>query len=113
MPCERFIACGAFAACTGWRSPLSEEAQRWGLVNRVFPPAELLAATLATALRIAGNAPIATRQAKKAISMASQTDLHIGYRYEVEAYNRMVPSSDRLEGVRAFNEKRKPEFKGQ
>ena len=90
----------------------AEEAATWGLVNRVLPPAELLAATLATAQRIAGNAPIAIRQAKKSISMASQTDLHIGYRYEIEAYNRMVPSSDRLEGVRAFNEKRKPDFTG-
>ncbi|MFM7120337.1 MAG: enoyl-CoA hydratase, partial [Gammaproteobacteria bacterium] len=53
-----------------------------------------------------------TRQAKKSISMASQTDLHIGYRYEIEAYNRMVPTEDRLEGVRAFNEKRKPDFRG-
>ena len=44
--------------------------------------------------------------------MASQTGHHIGYRYEIEAYNRMVPTEDRLEGVRAFNEKRAAEFKG-
>ena len=95
-------------------SPFSaEEAAAWGLVSKVFSQAELLPATLAAAQRIAGNAPISTRQAKKSIAMASQTDLHIGYRYEIEAYNRMVPTTDRLEGVRAFNEKRKPEFKGQ
>jgi len=90
----------------------AEEAAAWGLVSRVLPPDALLAESLATATRIAANAPIATRQAKKSISMASQTDLHVGYRYEIEAYNRMIPTSDRLEGVRAFNEKRKPEFKG-
>jgi enoyl-CoA hydratase/carnithine racemase len=90
----------------------ADEAAAWGLVNRVVPPAELPATTLATAQRIAGNAPISTRQAKKSIALASQTDLHIGYRYEIEAYNRMVPTDDRLEGVRAFNEKRKPEFRG-
>jgi len=90
----------------------ADEAAAWGLVSRVLPPDQLLPVTLETACRIAANAPIATRQAKKSISMASQTDLHVGYRYEIEAYNRMVPTEDRLEGVRAFNEKRKPEFRG-
>jgi enoyl-CoA hydratase len=88
------------------------EALAWGLVNKVVPLADLLATTMATATRIAGNAPISIRQAKKSISMASQTDIALGYRYEIEAYNRMVPTEDRLEGVRAFNEKRKPDFKG-
>ncbi|MBM4206383.1 MAG: enoyl-CoA hydratase, partial [Gammaproteobacteria bacterium] len=73
---------------------------------------ELITTTLATASRIAGNAPISTRQAKKSISMASQTDIALGYKFEIEAYNRLVPTQDRLEGVRAFNEKRKPDFKG-
>ena len=41
-----------------------------------------------------------------------QIDLKNGYAFEIEAYNRMVPTEDRLEGVRAFNEKRKAEFKG-
>lgn len=90
----------------------ADEALAWGLVNRVVPAAELMAAALETAGRIVANAPIAVRQAKKSISMASQTDLHVGYRYEIEAYNRMVPTEDRLEGVRAFNEKRKPDFRG-
>lgn len=90
----------------------AEEAHAWGLVSRVVAASALMDETLATAARIAANAPIATRQAKKSISMASQTDLHIGYRYEIEAYNRMVPTEDRLEGVRAFNEKRKPDFRG-
>ena len=66
----------------------------------------------ATGARIAANAPIAVRQAKKSLTMAAQTDLAIGYAFEIEAYNRMVPTEDRLEGVRAFNEKRRPEFKG-
>ncbi len=88
------------------------EALTWGLVNTVVPLTELMAITLATATRIAGNAPVSTRQAQKSISMASQTDIAMGYKYEIEAYNRMVPTQDRLEGVRAFNEKRKPDFKG-
>ena len=90
----------------------AEEAAAWGLVNRVTAPEELLAESLATAERIASNAPIATRQAKKAITMAEQIDGHNGYLYEIEAYNRMVVTEDRLEGVAAFNEKRPPVFKG-
>ena len=90
----------------------SAEALAWGLVNKVVPLTELMSTTLATATRIAANAPISIRQAKKSIAMASQTDIALGYKYEIEAYNRMVPTEDRLEGVRAFNEKRKPDFKG-
>jgi len=45
--------------------------------------------------------------------MATQLDLKTGYAFEIEAYNRLVSTRDRLEGVRAFNEKRKPEFKGE
>lgn len=88
------------------------EALAWGLVNKVVQQTDLMSVTLATAQRIAANAPISTRQAKKSIAMASQTDIALGYKYEIEAYNRMVVTEDRLEGVRAFNEKRKPEFRG-
>jgi enoyl-CoA hydratase/carnithine racemase len=52
------------------------------------------------------------RQAKKSTNVATQTDLKTGYNFEIEAYNRMVTTEDRLEGVRAFNEKRKAEFRG-
>ena len=90
----------------------ADDAMAWGLVNRVFEADELVPGAIATASVIAANGPIATRQAKKSISMASQTGHHIGYRYEIEAYNRMVPTEDRLEGVRAFNEKRPADFKG-
>ncbi|TNC07984.1 enoyl-CoA hydratase [Methylobacterium terricola] len=91
----------------------AREACDWGLVNRVLPQAELLEATLATARRIAGNAPIAVRQAKQSIHRGLQMSLADGLAFEIECYNRMVATQDRHEGVRAFNEKRKPRFRGE
>jgi enoyl-CoA hydratase/carnithine racemase len=52
------------------------------------------------------------RQAKHAIRHGLQMDLPSAMRLEVEAYNRLVGTEDRREGLRAFNEKRKPKFKG-
>ena len=89
-----------------------EEGADWGLINRVCEPASLLSEVLETASAIAGNGPLAVRQAKKSIHYGLQTDLLTGYRLEIEAYNRLVDTEDRREGVRAFNEKRKPVFKG-
>lgn len=88
------------------------EACAWGLVNEVFPSSELLPAALSTASRIARNAPISVRQAKLAIHRGLQSSLRDGLALEIEAYNRMVPTEDRREGVLAFNEKRPPDFKG-
>src|SRR5712671_4244206 len=88
------------------------EACDWGMVNRLCSPDKLLDETLETARRIADNAPISVRQAKHAIHFGGQMDLASGMMFEIEAYNRMVPAEDRKEGVLAFNEKRKPRFKG-
>jgi enoyl-CoA hydratase len=77
----------------------------------VFPLADLLREALATASRIARNAPISVRQAKLSIHRGLQLSLRDGLALEIEAYNRMVPTEDR-EGVLAFNEKRPPNFKG-
>jgi enoyl-CoA hydratase len=88
------------------------EAERWGLVNRVLPPEQLLEATFAIAGRIAGNGPISVRQAKQAIHRGLQMSLADGLAFEIEAYNRLVPTADRREGVLAFNERRKPNFQG-
>ena len=90
----------------------AEEAYEWGLVNRLCEPGRALPEALETARAIAENAPLAVRQAKKSIHYGLQMDLLTGYRFEIEAYNRLVHTEDRREGVRAFNEKRKPSFKG-
>jgi len=90
----------------------ADEAERWGLVNRVLPPEELLAAALAIAGRIAGNGPLSVRQAKQAIQRGLQMSLADGLAFEIEAYNRLIPTADRREGVLAFNERRTPNFQG-
>lgn len=90
----------------------AEEALAWGAVNRICAEDALLDEALETARTIAGNAPISVRQAKKSINASEMMDLKNGYDFEIEAYNRTVPTEDRLEGVRAFNEKRKPVYKG-
>ena len=89
------------------------EAEAWGLVNRVIESAGLMEATMTIARRIAGNGPIAVRQAKQAIHRGLQMSVSEGMAFEIEAYNRLVPTADRREGVLAFNEKRKPVFRGQ
>jgi len=71
-----------------------------------------MAPVLDTARTIASNARLSLRQAKKSIHYGLQMDLRTAFRFEIEAYNRLVPTEDRLEGVRAFNKKRKPVFKG-
>ena len=89
-----------------------DEAKAHGLVNHVVPAGQAKAKALEIATRIAANGPIAVRQAKKAIAYGSETDLDTAMILAIEAYNATVVTEDRLEGVRAFNEKRKPEFKG-
>jgi enoyl-CoA hydratase len=90
----------------------AKEAEAWGLVNRVLPQEQLLDAAFSIAARIAGNGPISVRQAKQAIHRGLQMSLADGLAFEIEAYNRLVPTEDRREGVLAFNEKRRPDFKG-
>jgi enoyl-CoA hydratase/carnithine racemase len=90
----------------------AEEAHQWGLINRLCEPGEVLPAALATAGTIAANAPLAVRQAKKSIRYGAQMEIRTAYRFEVEAYNQLVGTQDRYEGILAFNEKRKPDFKG-
>ena len=90
----------------------AEQGERWGLVNEVCEPEALMDRVMETVRTIAGNAPISTRQIKQSIRRGVDMSISDGLAFEIEAYNRMVPTSERREGVNAFNEKRKPEFKG-
>jgi enoyl-CoA hydratase/carnithine racemase len=89
-----------------------QEGFAWGMVNRICTTETLLSDALETAATICANAPIPTRQIKQAVNYGLNMDLASGMMFEIEAYNRMVPTEDRREGIRAFNEKRKPIFQG-
>jgi len=90
----------------------AEEALAWGVVNKLCVAGQVLEDTLEAAGCIASHAPLSVRQAKHAMRRGLQMDLPSAMRLEVEAYNRLVGTEDRREGLRAFNEKRKPKFKG-
>jgi enoyl-CoA hydratase/carnithine racemase len=90
----------------------AREAKAIGLVNHLVPVGQARARAAEIAATIAENGPVAVRQAKKAIAWGSGTDLETGMILAIEAYNNTVTTEDRLEGVRAFNEKRKPRFQG-
>jgi len=90
----------------------ADEASQWGLVNRVCEPDKLLGDALEIARKIAANGPIAVRQAKHAIHHGLDLSLANGMLLEIQAYNRLPPTQDRREGILAFNEKRRPVFKG-
>ncbi len=90
----------------------AQEALEWGIVNRVCAPGDLLAQALKTMEKICRNAPLATRQVKKSLNATQHTTIAGGYLYEIEAYNQLLPTKDREEGIAAFNEKRRPKFTG-
>jgi len=90
-----------------------EEALSIGLVNRVVPLDQLMETSLSMAHSIAANAPLALAQAKYAIDCGMEIDLASGLMVESNAYQLLVPTKDRLEGLQAFKEKRKPVYRGE
>jgi enoyl-CoA hydratase len=90
----------------------AQHAYNLGLVNMVVPAADLEAKTMELAGRIAEKSPVALRMAKEAVKTAARANLDEGLRREVDLFALCFSSEDKDEGVRAFLEKRKPEFKG-
>ena len=83
-----------------------------GLVNQVVPASELMPAANRFAEAIAANAPIAVRQAKLALNKGLEIEQSVGMSLETAAYDVCIPTQDRLEGLAAFREKRKPVYLG-
>ena len=90
----------------------AREAERIGLVNRVVPPRELEAATEEMAAKLAEKSPVAVRIAKTLINRALEADRVTAAELEVMSAIVNATSEDYQEGITAFNEKRKPVFKG-
>lgn len=88
----------------------AQEAERMGLVNRVVPRDRLLAEARAVADRIAQMAPLAVRAAKRAIDGGAA--LGAGLELEWQAYQSIIRTADRREGLLAFAEKRPPRYRG-
>jgi len=90
----------------------AREAERMGIVNQVTGKREWMDAALELAHRIARRPPLATKLAKQAVLAAEETSLSAGLDQERRLYELAMGTEDRVEGTRAFLEKRKPEFRG-
>jgi enoyl-CoA hydratase/carnithine racemase len=90
----------------------AEEALKIGLVNKICDKDSLMTECMQMAAMICETGPIAIEQAKYAINYGIETDIHTGLAIESNAYWVTIPTEDRLEGLAAFREKRKPVYKG-
>ncbi len=91
----------------------AEEALAWGLVSQVVPAARLGEESLALAGRVARNAPVSLRQAKRAVLEGLHRPLAEGLDLEHQLYQDCLPTKDRREALQAFAEKRPPVFTGE
>ncbi|KAJ6598854.1 ClpP/crotonase-like domain-containing protein [Mycena vulgaris] len=92
----------------------AKEAHEWGLVDYVSDPGTTaFEKALTLAEMIARNAPLAVRAAKRVIFRSEDLPLETGLDFERAAYNLLIPSQDRLEALHAFQQKRRPVFKGE
>ncbi|WP_433957967.1 enoyl-CoA hydratase/isomerase family protein [Cytobacillus horneckiae] len=90
----------------------AKEGKEYGLINHVYESESLLNETVELANAISENAPLSLKAIKKVVNKGSDTDLSTGIALELEAYYKCANSEDRLEGIYAFNEKRKPSWHG-
>lgn len=90
-----------------------KEAERIGLVNKAVPREKLQAETMALARKLAKGPTVALGLAKMALNRSTETDVRTGMQFEAQAQALCFHTSDAREGLRAFAERRTPEFKGE
>lgn len=90
----------------------AEEALRVGLVNKVVPVAELMIEAKKMAKKFAARGAVALQLAKSCVNEGLRMDLEMGLQYEHKCFSLLFATEDQKEGMKAFIEKRKPEFKG-
>jgi len=89
----------------------AKKAYEFGIVNKVVPQDKLLDEAKEIARKIAKNGPLAVRAAKRLVEKGLETSLRNGEAMEIEAWANLFATEDQKEGMKAFLEKRKPEFK--
>jgi len=89
----------------------AKKAYEFGIVNKVVPQDKLLDEAKEIARKIAKNGPLAVRAAKRLVEKGLETSLRSGEAMEIEAWANLFATEDQKEGMKAFLEKRKPEFK--
>ena len=94
------------------RALTAHEAAAAGLVSRVVPAEVCLEEAMRLAAEIARQAPVAVRLAKEAVLQAYETSLEAGLAFERRSFHALFGTEDKREGVRAFLDKRRPEFQG-
>lgn len=99
------------------RALSAAQAAQYGIVNETVAQNETGNAAflraLAVAEEIAGNGPVAVRMAKSAINLGMENNLNAALEVEEFCYSQVIPTKDRVEALKAFQEKRKPQFKGE
>lgn len=109
----RLIGIGQTKKLIFGAKPISSyEAHTLGMIEEITERHYLLTDALNWAETIANNAPIAIQQAKLAINQSINTTINEGLKVEQECYHKIISTEDRLEGLRAFKEKRKPKYMG-
>lgn len=88
----------------------AEEALAWGVVNRISR--DVVGEALATAAKIAANAPLSVRAIRRTLSKSRGLSIRQAIEAELANYDSLTPTQDRREGIAAFNEKRSPRFSG-